>query len=735
MSLRQLVRANDWNALEEAWTEIILAEGPIDGIRDALMEVGKRKEMPRCVHLVREHADSLMTLGRNADAAELLGIALLKGGNPGELTTPLLTAAQAAWSAESWWPTFADLVGFHEGTDDIRSAWRGMSRLLSLQAGGAVYHASGWGVGAIEEVDLDNSLVDIRFVSGRRDKIPLASALQIFEILEPGDMRSMLAADPAGLKKTLSKEPLVVLRDVVRRYENRVHYPQLRTALSQLGVDGAAFTTWWRKARKQAETSEWFEITGTATKAVVRLLTDAADPVESMRRQLQRSRSLTEAMRRVRDLLSGSTLSDEMRAVALETLDGLADDEAAPTAARLSTWLLLRDARGETPPPLASRMRAAADQPPPDNPAERPAIWSLIATLPSARDHESCIGLLPEIFGDSWQDIALRDIPHVPHGMARTLCDKLLEANRADELGAHYRTLLARPIRNPQALVILAERAERVETSGISGEFPSPTSRLESLVRLAGHLKTSAPGDTFLTRTKARLTQLLAGERKLLADLLEGADRTAIQAIHVLIERGVDGPIDNAFTNAVVRRMPDFFKSADAPFWEADQTWVTRRGLERREEELRVLKEVKIPENAEAIGKAASFGDLSENSEWEAAIEEQRTLTNRASELEIELRDVQLLEDAAVPENTACPGTEVLYREIDTGAEHRIQLVGPWDTEDFPHGISYRAPIGKGLLGLTPGEQIEVQLPTGEVRLEVLEVRPLPLEGREQLTN
>ena len=62
--------------------------------------------------------------------------------------------------------------------------------------------------------------------------------------------------------------------------------PILRNAMAQLGVTGPKFTAWWRKTRKEAEKSEWFEVIGTATKAQIRLLDKAADPAESMRRQL-----------------------------------------------------------------------------------------------------------------------------------------------------------------------------------------------------------------------------------------------------------------------------------------------------------------------------------------------------------------------------------------------------------------------------------------------------------------
>ena len=145
-------------------------------------------------------------------------------------------------------------------------------------------------------------------------------------------------------------------------------------------------------------------------------------------------------------------------------------------------------------------------------------------------------------------------------------------------------------------------------------------------------------------------------------------------------------------------------------------------GLERRSGELRELREVKIPENEEAIGRAASYGDLSENAEWEAAIGEQRNLTSRAMEIEAELRNAELLENANLIEDTVCPGTIVRYREVDEEKEKEIQILGPWDGELADNVVSYRAPLAAGLLGMHVGESKLIELPAGKVKIEVLEI-------------
>jgi len=112
---------------------------------------------------------------------------------------------------------------------------------------------------------------------------------------------------------------------------------------------------------------------------------------------------------------------------------------------------------------------------------------------------------------------------------------------------------------------------------------------------------------------------------------------------------------------------------------------------------------------------------------WEAAIEEQRTLTSRAMEMESELRRAELIENAILPEGIVSPGSQVRYRDVRAATTHDIAILGPWDTDQGEHVVSYRAPLALGLLGRRPGERATVVLPGGEIEVEVLAIEPAHL--------
>ncbi len=723
MTLTQLVSQEKWQEFDQAWSELVQSGGPIDDLLGALHQAGERKRLPRCLPKIKEHAAALLAEDRAADAARLLGAAVAGGGAPGELMGPLVEAARKAWGEEAWWGPYTEIARFTPENGNARAAWTAFERLIGFEEKKLVYHRGGWGVGEVFEVCREPLEIGVRFQNGRKDRFPVAAAVEIFEILPDEDLRSLHFRDPEAMRKLLRQDPLAVLRAVVERHGGRATNSAVKNALLQVGVEGSAWSSWWKRARKQAEESEWFRVTGTAARGEVQILRSALDPVVELRRRLENAATLSDLLVRARDTLAGGQGDERVRAMTLEVLEQRADAEGEPVADRLAAWLILREERGAAPAPLAALLASVMREPEAQHGAP-PPLWTLFQTLSVARDQERCVLALQDVSGESWLMEASKNLQHAPAGMVRPLVEALLAAGKQSELAAHYRDLLARPLRAPEALLQLARAAEG---GRLKGQFPPPVQRAEALLSLASYLYVNKKGDTALSRAQSRLVEFLCkGREPLLRRLLEGSDHASLEGLQRTLQRGIDEEIDRLLTSILSRAAPPATASESKRFWESDSIWTTRPGLERHRKELKLLREVKIPANQDAIGKAASMGDLSENSEWEMAIQEQQKLTQRASEIETELRDVELIEDAILPENTVCPGTCVRYRDLDSSSEHEIAILGPWDT-DREHVVSYRAPLAAGLLGRRPGDRAKIKLPSGELEVEVLTARPAEL--------
>ena len=145
-------------------------------------------------------------------------------------------------------------------------------------------------------------------------------------------------------------------------------------------------------------------------------------------------------------------------------------------------------------------------------------------------------------------------------------------------------------------------------------------------------------------------------------------------------------------------------------------------GLKRLEEELDRLKTVTRAEVSEKIKVARSFGDLSENSEYDEAKNEQARVEARIAELEMMVKNAVIIEEDASGANKIGFGSKVKLRDIEMDEELDIVLVGSAEADPMNGAISDESPIGAALIGKKVGATVVAETPSGELKFKVLEV-------------
>lgn len=140
---------------------------------------------------------------------------------------------------------------------------------------------------------------------------------------------------------------------------------------------------------------------------------------------------------------------------------------------------------------------------------------------------------------------------------------------------------------------------------------------------------------------------------------------------------------------------------------------MTRDGLKKLEKELEELKLVKRPEVVERIKVARSFGDLSENSEYEAAKDEQAFIEGRITTVEAMIRNAEIVDNSSVGKNVVALGKKVTFVELGKKDEETYQIVGIAEADPFSGKISNESPIAQALIGRKKGDKVEVPLPNG----------------------
>ena len=149
---------------------------------------------------------------------------------------------------------------------------------------------------------------------------------------------------------------------------------------------------------------------------------------------------------------------------------------------------------------------------------------------------------------------------------------------------------------------------------------------------------------------------------------------------------------------------------------------MTTEGKEKLEKELRDLKLVKRPEVIERIKVARSYGDLSENSEYDAAKDEQSAVEQRIAQIEQMLKYAQVVDADSVDPNEVSIGKTITYTEVGTNDPETYTIVGSDESDPLNGKISNESPIAKALLGKKKGEQVTINTPGGSFDVTMDEV-------------
>lgn len=152
------------------------------------------------------------------------------------------------------------------------------------------------------------------------------------------------------------------------------------------------------------------------------------------------------------------------------------------------------------------------------------------------------------------------------------------------------------------------------------------------------------------------------------------------------------------------------------------QTILTDEGLKKLEEELEQLKTVTRKEVADKIKVALSFGDLSENSEYDEAKNEQALVESRIAQIEAMLKNVKILDEDELTNDMVSIGSKVKLFDKEYNEEVIYQIVGSTEADPVQGRISDESPVGKFVLGHKVGDVVEVETPGGISIYEVLEI-------------
>lgn len=149
---------------------------------------------------------------------------------------------------------------------------------------------------------------------------------------------------------------------------------------------------------------------------------------------------------------------------------------------------------------------------------------------------------------------------------------------------------------------------------------------------------------------------------------------------------------------------------------------MTAEGKEKLKKELEDLRLKRRPEVIKRIKIARSYGDLSENSEYESAKDEQAFVESRISQIQNMLQYAVIIDNNSVDKNEVSMGRKVTFKELPDEEPESYQIVGESESDPLSGKISNESPMAKGLLGHKVGEEVEIEIPNGTMKVKILKV-------------
>ncbi len=723
-NLTDLARSGDFEACEQVWLESIREAGSLELYLPTLEVLVEAKQPERADALANSLADALTAQDRATEVLSLyekladLGLKQISG-----LRNELGAWVQERYGKESWFGFICRMSDF-----DVDSPrWASFVKFreaLGYVPGRVVLHRSGWGEGVVEEIDNETEELTIDFAKGPSRELPWTSALDTLTPLPDWDLRTMKLRDAEGLWQFAKDDPAEVIRRSLRLFRNKATSTQMKDFLHGEIIPAKSWTTWWKKAKGAAVEDPMVEVSGSSARPVFVLRKRALSLLEELKERLRHERETHKAILEIRAYLQRATRETDRNEVceyARQCLEAqaLAADPTSDTVEALVFLYELGQVEQDKAYPVLKRFLHFD----PENPKSLDIHRLFEIRDPDLR--KFAVSQIPLVLGDSWFEWIA---PHLK-GLPEEGLEGLLERFRADAsleaLIDVYSKVAPFPAKHPFLLFLMTK-------AYADGAFREAGSRVDPnvVIRVILHVLRHVTDSRFATasnlKLKNRIVTLLIGKKGILSKLIQEADeKTVSSALHIGMHATEDYPakVQEAVERIALERFPFLFETKEQEFWEDESIiYSSKEGLEAFREEFLELRDVRIPANSKAIGAAASQGDLSENAEYDAALEDQRNLTGQATEMEERLKRAKDLNEVDIPDGIVAPGTRVTVTDLDSDQSESYRILGPWDARFGDDIISYKAPLAAALLGLASGEESTVELPTGQRRLRVVSI-------------
>ena len=718
--LIKLAETGGGNAVEDDWLELLGGDSnPEDwvdrtAVLEALLGKGKTEEAHSLAVTAAEHLCERL---EPADALAVCGAFLLTLKDNEQLRAMVGDLYRQAHSDLPGLDILMDHAGV-EGGRPVRRALRTMDVCTALAEGALLVHRHEDVAARVESIDHKSWHVQI--TDGKRSST--MDAVELADNYEPApdnDFRVLQQFEPEKLSSALQNDPAAIVIGIIQRHGNTLDSDTLESILCPKFVPAKDWSKWWTKARQGLRLSRHVSLEGRAP-YLMKYDPQGASFKDEIEAKIKKAHDSMAELALIEEYVRGCKARREKIDSSVLTR---AHDRIEKRARRMQTksnridltpWLAAHRIAELQGDPEAGKhlVEALKEMPDPADAiiqVEDQSFWPAACTA------------LEAAAPDNLRDALERLLPHAPGAVAEHMAQKL------DELGAppeHFAAIAERilkePVENSEGLAWLWN-GPKVKAAA---DAASPITVFTRMLYAFGEVKRRDDlSRETIKRVVGNLRDVLrARDYDRFRVMMEDTDSNMALTFRTQIRRldNLGRAAEEDLVKIIDAKYPNLLARAERPRWlQENVLYVTAEGKQKKQAEIDELVNVKMRENAIAIGNAAAHGDLSENSEYKFALEERDLLRARLAQMQKEMEIAQVMTADEVPTAHVGIGAHVVLEHVDNGARQEITILSPWEANIDRRIYNYLTPLAKSVLGTKLNDTVNVEFfdPPGEYRV------------------
>lgn len=727
--LRESAERNDLKSFEDVWVEMMEhhpteVSAFIAGI-DALHAKGL---MDKASTFLGALAPVL--LERQLYAEAIVALRRLAALNPREkgLRSGLLTAYKALYASDERLPVLLEKSGLESG-GEIKPSVDKLETFLGFVPGRYVFHPAGWGAGRVLSVDLGEMQVVMDFETTKGRKLALEMAAKVTQFIEADDLRAMRFDRQDQLLALVENDPVALIRAALKSRGGKSSLRDIRDRIAPAVIPTARWSSFWNKAKVQVKAAPDLVLSPGANPVVEFSATDRGYASTCLRDLALLAGDEDKCLRYLKALLPEAKKQPEGKDAVIAVATRLMEISVHfNQGCMISFAFLLLDCKTFVPELAIPEKFALAElcrEPKP--------LLRALEQIPVGGHRQAAVLLIRPRLGEAWSQYAELLLKNGEPESAELALSDLISSGRADAARSVMRGITERFRDHPAAFLWYLR-------ANIADDLPKEIVRetqitlLEKTLMLHEHLAmgdNKPDSDKRIARSIVSTLQSRDYEMVRNAFLSCSAEAGINAANMIRYHRTIYGETRDQMLARMFRARPELgrmqpggtvFDTAPAnPLFDPAVLFCTEDGLLRKRKEFEDLVNRQIPENATEIGRAASYGDLSENSEWTAAIEKQTRLTRHSEELGADLARARVMDATQQDGVHVGLGSRVTVTDA-AGSNETYTILGPWEVDPDNGRISYMSDLGRAVIGKSVGDSVTVESPRGQRQLRVAAV-------------